>query len=103
MNKQQFIEAEIAKNKQRFGRWASTTKRDSPSEMKLLFEEPPQNEEEVLQHCNALFSTGDYGICTDGCFNVGIAGVCGPDCFVYKNVDCPEPGEIEVPPPAQKE
>lgn len=95
MNKREFIEQEIAKNRLKFGRWASTSYPNRADKLKLLFEKPPQNEEETLQHCNALFNTGDYGICTDGCFNVGISGGCGPDCYVYKNGDCPEPDGIE--------
>lgn len=95
MNKKEFIESEIKKNKKAFGRWASTSKRNSADPLKLLFEKPPQNEEETLQHCNALFNTGDYGICTDGCFNVGIAGGCGSECYVYKNGDCPEQKSLD--------
>lgn len=96
MNKQQFIKSEIEKNKRAFGRWASTKKRDSASRIKLLFEAPPRNEEEALQHGNALANTGNYPVGTDGCFNVGISGGCGPDCYVYQNGDCPEPNEIEI-------
>ena len=96
MNKKEFIESEIQRNKKAFGRWASTRKRNSAEPFKLLFEAPPQNEIETLQHCNALANTGNYPICTDGCFNVGIAGGCGPDCYVYKNGNCPEPDELDV-------
>ena len=94
MNKTQFIEREIAKNKQAFGKWASTKKKNSADEVRLMFEEPPKNEEEALQHGNALANTGNYPVGTSGCFNIGISGGCGPDCFVYLNGDCSEPQEI---------
>lgn len=35
-----------------------------------------------------------YPVGTDGCFNVGISGGCGEDCFVYKAGDCLEAKEI---------
>ena len=94
MNKKQFIEQEIEKNKQKFGRWHSTTKRDSASEVKLLHESPPKNEEEALQHGNALANTGNYPVGTSECFNVGMSGGCGPDCFVYLKGECGEPQEM---------
>lgn len=88
MNANEFKAQESAKNAARFGRWASTRKRDSASPVKLVFEPPPQNEIEALQHGNALANTGNYPVGTSECFNVGIAGGCGPDCFVYKKGGC---------------
>jgi len=94
MNKREFVKQEIAKNQQKFGRWASTDKIDSANPLKLLFEEAPKNEEEALQHGNALAATGNYPVGTSGCFNVGIAGGCGPTCFVYLKGECEEPQEM---------
>ncbi len=59
-----------------------------------IFNESPTNEEESLQHGNALAASGNYPVGTSGCFNVGISGGCGPDCFVYKKGECPEPQEM---------
>lgn len=94
MNKRNLVEQEIEKNRQRFGRWASTTKKDSADPVKLLFFGSPQNEEEALQHGNALAATGNYPVGTDGCFNVGISGGCGVKCYVYQEGDCGEPQEM---------
>ena len=94
MNKQEFIKQEIDKNKLAFGRWHSTGKRNSADHGKLLFEQPPKNEHEALQHGNALANTGNYPVGTSGCFNVGISGGCGPNCFVYLGGDCDEPQEM---------
>ena len=46
---------------------------------------------EALQHGNVLAASGNYPVGTSGCFNVGISGGCGPDCFVYLNGECDEP------------
>jgi hypothetical protein len=94
MNKKQFIKQEIEKNKLAFGRWHSTIKRNSADPVKLLFESPPRNEEEVLQHGNALANTGNYPVGTSECFNVGISGGCDPECFVYLKGECGEPQEM---------
>ena len=96
MNKSEFIKAEVAKNKRVFGRWASTNKRNAANPLKILFEAPPQNEEEALQHGNALANTGNYPVGTSECFNVGISGGCGIDCFVYQKGECSEPEEIRM-------
>jgi len=93
MDKKQFIEQEIEKNKLAFGRWHSTDKRNSASPIKLLFEGSPQNEVEALQHGNALANTGNYPVGTSECFNVGISGGCGIECFVYLKGECEEPQE----------
>jgi len=91
MTKDEFIKAEIKKNMLRFGRWGSTTKRNSASRLKLMFGKPPQNDEEALHHGNALANTGNYPVGTSACFNVGISGGCGKDCFVYLRGECEEP------------
>jgi hypothetical protein len=94
MNKQEFVTQEIAKNEAVFGRWHSTRRRDAAEPIKLLFEPAPRNELEALQHGNALANTGNYPVGTSECFNVGIAGGCGPDCFVYLKGQCGEPQEM---------
>ncbi len=91
MNKREFIKQEIDKNKDAFGRWHSRTKKGSADRLKLLSEAPPKNEEEAIQHGNALANMGSYPIGTSECFNVGIAGGCGPDCFVLLKDECVEP------------
>lgn len=91
MNKKQLIRQEIEKNKESFGRWHSTLKRNAADPLKLLFQDPPKNEEESLQHGNALANTGNYPVGTSECFNVGISGGCGPECFVYLKGKCDEP------------
>lgn len=86
------IKAEqIAKNVAAFGRWHSTRKADSAERVKLFTEQPPCNELEALQHGNALANTGNYPVGTSECFNVGIAGGCGPDCFVFLKGQCENP------------
>lgn len=94
MNANEFKAQEREKNAAKFGRWASTRKRDAAEPMKLLFEPAPRNELETVQHGNALANTGNYPVCTSECFNVGIAGGCGPDCFVYRKGECEEPQEM---------
>lgn len=94
MNKQDFIEQEINKNKLAFGRWHSTEKRNSADHFKLLTEPSPKNEEEVLQHGNALANTGNYPVGTSACFNVGISGGCGLECFVYLSGKCGKHDEM---------
>ncbi len=59
-----------------------------------IFNPSPKNEEEATQHGNALAASGNYPVGTSGCFNVGISGGCGTDCFVYLNGDCYEPDEM---------
>ena len=94
MNVKEFKAQERAKNVARFGRWASERKRDAAEPMKLMFEAAPQNELEAQQHGNALANTGNYPVGTSECFNVGIAGGCGPDCFVYLKGKCGVPQEM---------
>jgi len=60
-----------------------------------IFNPVPTNEEESLQHGNALAASGNYPVGTSECFNVGISGGCGKGCFVYKKGECDEPMEIE--------
>ena len=61
-----------------------------------IFNPVPQNEEEALQHGNALAAGCDsnYPVGTSECFNVGISGGCGLDCFVYQKGECTEPEEF---------
>jgi len=56
----------------------------------------PTNEEEALAHGNALAAGPDsnYPVGTSECFNVGMSGGCGPDCFVYQKGECGEPQEM---------
>lgn len=54
----------------------------------------PTNREEAVQHGNALAASGNYPVGTSDCFNVGISGGCGPDCFVYQEGRCDEPQEM---------
>ena len=37
----------------------------------------------------------DYPINTDGCFNEGMRGNCGPNCPVFQRGECSEPEGIE--------
>lgn len=53
-----------------------------------IFNPIPKNEEEALKHGNTLAASGNYPVGTSECFNVGISGGCGPDCFVLKKVEC---------------
>lgn len=91
MTKDEMIQKEIEKNKKAFGRWHSTRKKNSASKLRLIYEKAPNNELEALQHGNALANTGNYPVGTSGCFNVGISGGCGPECFVYLQGQCEEP------------
>ena len=59
-----------------------------------IFNDSPQNDEEVLQHGNVLAASGNYPVGTSACFNIGISGGCGIDCFVYRRGECTEPGEM---------
>lgn len=52
-----------------------------------IFNPAPTNEEEALEHGNALARSGNYPVGTSECFNVGISGGCGPECFVYLKGD----------------
>lgn len=94
MNKREFVSIEIEKNKHAFGRWYSDSRKGSAEPVKLLHEKPPRDEIEALQHGNALANTGNYPVGTSECFNVGISGGCGPDCFVYLKGKCSEPQEM---------
>ena len=95
MSKQGFIETEIAKNQARFGIWGSKSKKDSPlSELGMSLMGGPKNAKEALQHGNALAANGNYPLGTSDCFNVGISGGCGTDCFVYREGLCDVPEEM---------
>ena len=62
----------------------------------VVFNPIPTNEEEAQQHGNALAYGKDsnYPVGTSNCFNVGISGGCGPDCFVYQCGECEEAMEM---------
>ncbi len=59
-----------------------------------VFNPIPRNHEEAMQHGNALAASGNYPVGTDDCFNVGMSGGCGPECFVYLEGRCSEPQEM---------
>ncbi len=59
-----------------------------------IFNPVPTNEQEALEHGNCLARSGNYPVGTSECFNVGIGGGCGPDCFVYLKGKCDEPQEM---------
>ena len=64
-------------------------------EVAALMMSPPTNEKENVLAGNAHANSGNYPLGTSGCFNVGIRGGCGVDCYVYKAGECEEPEEIE--------
>jgi len=84
---------ERARNVDKFGRWASTN-RDAACPISLLYEPAPRNELEAAQHGNALANAGNYPVGTSECFNVGISGGCGTECFVYLKGQCEIADEI---------
>jgi len=53
-----------------------------------VFNPTPTSAEEALAHGNALAASGNYPVGTSGCFNVGISGGCGIDCYLFKDGDC---------------
>ena len=53
-----------------------------------VFNPVPTNHEEAVEHGNALAASGNYPVGTSDCFNVGISGGCGPECFVYQDGRC---------------
>ena len=61
-----------------------------------VFNPVPKNEEEALQHGNALAygKNSNYPVGTSACFNVGISGGCGTDCFVYRKGECEVSSEM---------
>ena len=59
-----------------------------------IFNPVPVNEKEALEYGNALAASGNYPVGTGECFNVGISGGCGLDCFVYLKGECDEPQEM---------
>jgi hypothetical protein len=54
----------------------------------LAFSSPPTSEEESSLIGNMLFAEGHYPAGTSDCFNVGIMGGCGFDCFVLQEGRC---------------
>lgn len=59
-----------------------------------IFNPVPTSHEECVAHGNALANSGNYPVGTSDCFNVGISGGCGPDCFVYLEGRCEVPQEM---------
>ena len=55
-----------------------------------IFNDVPASDEESLQHGNALAHgvNSNYPVGTSPCFNVGISGGCGPECFEYQRGGC---------------
>lgn len=86
MNKADLIAKRKEEHRLRFGKYNT-----GPFH---IFNEVPTSDEEVLQHGNALAASGNYPVGTSACFNVGISGVCGPECFVYLRCECNEPDEM---------
>jgi hypothetical protein len=58
-----------------------------------IYNPVPMNEDEALAHGNALAASGNYPVGTSECFNVGISGGCGLNCFVYLKGECENPPE----------
>lgn len=59
-----------------------------------IFNPVPANKEEALAHGNALACSGNYPVGTSECFNVGISGGCGMECYIYLDGRCGEPQEM---------
>lgn len=55
-----------------------------------IFNPTPTNEAEAVAHGNAMAASGNYPVGTSECFNVGISGGCGRECFVFKKGECHE-------------
>ena len=58
-----------------------------------VFNPTPQDHKEAVRHGNAMAASGNYPVGTSDCFNVGISGGCGLDCFAYLAGDCDESQE----------
>lgn len=87
MNKIELMHQRRIENKLRFGDFATGGG--------VIYNKAPTNEDEVIQHGNALAASGNYPVGTSACFNIGIAGGCGQDCFVFKDGDCDVEQEIK--------
>lgn len=59
-----------------------------------IHNKPPTSKEEAQQHGNALAASGNYPVGTSECFNVGISGGCGTECYIYREGRCSEPQEM---------
>lgn len=59
-----------------------------------IFNPVPTSHEEAVAHGNALARSGNYPVGTSDCFNVGISGGCGIDCFVYLEGRCDVSSEM---------
>jgi hypothetical protein len=65
------------------------------AEATLVFTDPPKSKEESSRYGNLLYRSGHYPAGTSDCFNVGISGGCGVECFVFLSGQCDEPQEIK--------
>jgi len=86
MTKKELIEARKAEHKLAYGKYKIGSTH--------TLNDPPTNKEEANQHGNALAASGNYPVGTSECFNVGISGGCGPECYIYLNGRCDEPQEM---------
>lgn len=59
-----------------------------------IFNPTPTSHEEAVAHGNALARSGNYPVGTSDCFNVGISGGCGINCFVYLEGRCDVSSEM---------
>ena len=59
-----------------------------------VFNPTPTSHDEAVAHGNALARSGNYPVGTSDCFNVGISGGCGTDCFVYLEGRCEVSSEM---------
>ena len=61
-----------------------------------IFNPTPKNHEEAVQHGNALAygKNSNYPVGTSDCFNVGISGGCGINCFIVGENRCEIPEEL---------
>ena len=65
-------------------------------EAALVYTESPKSKEESSKYGNLLYKSGSYPAGTSDCFNVGISGGCGIECFVFVSGGCEEPQEIKA-------
>ena len=59
-----------------------------------IFNPTPTSHDEAVAHGNALARSGNYPVGTSDCFNVGISGGCGTNCFVYLEGRCDVSSEM---------
>lgn len=64
------------------------------AEAALIYTKPPKTKEESLKYGSLLYKSGHYPAGTSDCFNVGISGGCGVECFVFASGGCEVPEEV---------